>query len=63
MDDILRKAGWEMPRQVVSIVSVGVGFATCYGDARQDSRTRQIRGDVEVQQLISGLVTVSCVRR
>lgn len=40
LEDILRKAGREMPWRVVIIVQVGAGFATCHNDARLGIRVK-----------------------
>ena len=53
LGNILRKAGREMPRYVVSIVRVGARLATCNSDARFGSRVRNILREVKVQKLVS----------
>ena len=52
-----------MARYVVGIVRIGTRFATCYSDAGFGSRARKIRGEVEVQQLVSQGTAIGGVSR
>ena len=42
-----------MSGHVVSIIGVGAGFATCHSDAKFRSVAGQVRGEVNIQQLVS----------
>ena len=59
----MREAGREMSGHVVSVVRDVAGHAPSYSYAGVCTRTGQIRGNVEIQQLVSDWASITGVSR
>ena len=59
----MREAGREMSGHVVSVIRDVAGYAPSYSYAGVCTKTGQIQGNVEIQQLVSDWASITSVSR